>query len=169
MRTIQELLADKPEALAHVEQLIAKHDVWVVGGAARALMYPMLPFPTDVDLLLNIEGLDGDSIGVALGAETGSGGQGQKQTVGEVKFDVFTNRLLVWLNGVPCHGDGLAVRASDGFALWTEKFSRGDWATIAIVPGSEKAINYLARHRASLQRDQQLVTSAFTDDIPEAL
>jgi hypothetical protein len=165
MRTIQELLADKPEALAHVENLIAKHDVWIVGGAARALMYPMLPFPTDIDLMIDITTRDGDGINAALNDGTGSGEQGQKQTVGGVQFDVWPNKLLVWLKGVPCHGDGLAIRLSDHFALLTEHFARGSWSDVS--PTYAGKLEYLTRHQASLVRDSEVISAMFADDLQE--
>lgn len=161
MITIQELLKDKPEALAEVNELISKHDVWVVGGAARVLLYPFLPFPTDIDLLLNTDtsaliSVPGavDNLGDAV---SGSGGQGQKITIGATKLDVFDNALTRWLHGVPLNGDGLAIRLSDHFALMTEGFARKVWTETASGYDVSRRPDYLERHRLSLQRDVERI------------
>lgn len=161
MITIQELLKDKPEALAKVNELISKHDVWVVGGAARVLLYPFLPFPQDIDLLINTE-IPGGTIlsAAACGVTTGSGEQGQKIDIGGVKLDVFDNALTRWLHGVPLNGDGLAIRLSDHFALMTEGFARKVWTETASGYDVSRRPDYLERHRLSLQRDVERIADA---------
>ncbi len=174
MQTIQQLLKDKPEALAHVESLIAKHDVWVVGGAARCLLYPFLPFPSDIDLLLNTEKT---SSGIFEAAEqpstTGSGGQGQKIDLGGVKLDVFDNGLTKWLHGSPLNGDGVAIRALDGFALMTRNFHCEPWVDVnpnfAGLTGSPKAEEYINRHKVSMQRDMNAIADAAAGDFADSV
>ncbi len=161
MKTIQELLADKPEALAHVEKLIAAGDIWIVGGAARALMYP-LPFPSDIDLLVNTERT---ILTETEKAFLSSNEQGQKVDVAGVKLDVFGNSLVKWLHGVPCNGDGLAIRARDNFVLMTGDFIREDWAAQSKSYSGIMRPDYLVRHQLSLLRDAGIVFAAAQEDI----
>ncbi len=161
MKTIQELLADKPEALAHVEKLIAAGDIWIVGGAARALMYP-LPFPSDIDLLVNTEQT---ILTETEKAFLSSNEQGQKMDVAGIKLDVFGNSLVKWLHGVPCNGDGLAIRARDHFVLMTHGFATSRWTDQNPNYGGVMRPDYLERHQVSLRRDQSAVLDAIADDM----
>lgn len=167
MITIQELLKDKPEALAHVEALIAKHDVWVVGGAARVLLYPFLPFPQDIDLLCNVERSIYAPITVQRLVDDSAACYGQqKADVGGVHFDVWERALTVWFQGVPCHGDGVAVRAKDSFVLMTRGFHISPWTETSL--GYEGKPEYLDKHRVSLQRDVDAIAGAAAHDILSA-
>ncbi len=128
MKTLFELLADKPEAVQFLEQRrqdtsidsrIAEN-LWIVGGAARWMLSEgRLPFPKDIDILHDVTSLGNLHADGLVSCDEYEGGQ--KITVpiaqGVVNFDVFRNRLTQWLRGAPCVGDQLAVRLHDNFVL----------------------------------------------------
>ena len=170
MKTIQELLVDRPEALEKIQDLIKYHDAWIVGGAARVLLYPFLPFPQDIDVLINMDrpaNAITANTAVAMAPCTGSGGQGQKETVGGVVLDVFENGLTKWLHGVPCNGDGLAIRAQDNFVLMTEGFARKSWTEVSKDYAGVTRPDYLVKHQASLARDQFHISAMFQRDLAD--
>ncbi len=154
MRTIQELLKDHLAALAHVEAIGALHDAWLVGGAARALRYG-LSFPADIDILIDCAHASGktDLVSSSSNFETSSNGQGQKLELCGVKFDVWSATLLNWLRGVPCAGDGLAIRISDHFVLTTPGHFEEPWHRPNL--GFTGDLAYLERHAKSLARDEE--------------
>ena len=166
MKTIQELLAERPEALEKIQDLIKYHDAWIVGGAARALLYPFLPFPQDIDVLINLERPPASPF-APMPECTGSGGQGQKVTVGGVVLDIFENGLTEWLHGVPCNGDGLAIRAQDNFVLMTEGFARKSWTEVSKDYAGVTRPDYLVKHQASLARDQFHISAMFQRDLAD--
>lgn len=150
MKNLVELLLEKsPEAVGYPAGL-ACHDLWLVGGAARHLLSgERTMFPNDIDLLVNTEKLPMIASAVF---DKGSGGQGQKQTIGGIQFDVFENGLTRWLEGAPCYGDQLAVRVTDNFVLCSPE--------ALFMPSADRnprwsgdRVDYFERHANSLRRD----------------
>lgn len=153
MRTIERLLIGHPGALARYVDLVSKHDVWIVGGAARWMLHEALTPPRDIDLLCNTARTSDPLEAEPTPEITGSGGQGQKEMVDGVVFDIFENDLLRWLKGVPLVGDRIAIRASDSFALFGENADRPYLWTVQNPGYRNSRPEYAQRHRASLDRD----------------
>lgn len=166
MKTLYELLMEKGkiEAAVWLQQFadmpahpivdvlhpVRPHDIWVVGGAARWLLSGgALPEPTDIDLLINIEPLGNASADAILEQEYD---ESQKSVNGGVNFDVFRNRLTVWLRGAPCVGDQVAIRLKDNFVL-------ADGAAFVLHPATKNprwsgdSQTYFDKHVLGLIRD----------------
>lgn len=161
MKTLYELLMEKGkiEAAVWLRQFadLSPHvsvgtpqDIWVVGGAARWLLSGgALPEPTDIDLLINIEPLGNALADATLEQEYD---ESQKSVNGGVNFDVFRNRLTVWLRGAPCVGDQMAIRLKDNFVL-------ADGAAFVLHPATKNprwsgdSQTYFDKHVLGLIRD----------------
>lgn len=145
------------EAADHVLNMPKDYDLWAVGGTARYLLsQETLPFPKDLDLLINIS-TEGKDVATAQSTRdpSGSSGDGQKYSQGGVLFDVFHNNLFKWLAGAPCYGDMVAVRVTDGFALARpEVFVYKPWDK---NPAWNGPPDYLIRHQSSLRRDADFI------------
>ncbi len=111
-------------ALGRIEQLALYHDLWFVGGTARQMLSPSDAPVKDIDILVNtsVSGFTRSLCGTRGDGEESSGGQGFKETHGDVKLDVFENDIFKWINGAPCAGDQVAIRHSNGQVICSPRF-----------------------------------------------